>query len=143
MNYGAIENSATIVANYPDFQGQSLSFLKARVFLWKNINIGHGVPYMAKALFKYKETSENGDILEIRAYEVPKSGKLPEGVSYSLVFVRNNERLVGYDNFEGHTLEGSSHHKHIGGRALPYEFVDIWKAIEDFLMDVDKRRNLR
>ena len=71
-----------------------------------------------------------------------KSEKQPEGVSYTMVYIRNGERVVGYDNFERHVLGGSSHHKHIGERILLYEFVDYWKAIGDFDADVEKVRNL-
>ncbi|MBI3036149.1 hypothetical protein HYY73_00100 [Candidatus Woesearchaeota archaeon] len=97
---------------------------------------------MAEVLFEHKETAENGGIIEIRVFRVDKSERQPEGVSYSMVFIRNGERVIGYDNFEGHKRDGSSHHKHIGERILPYEFVDYWKAIGDFYADVEKERNL-
>lgn len=98
---------------------------------------------MAKLLFEHKETFENGEMIEIRVYELPSSEKQPIGVAYSMVFIKNNSRVVGYDNFEGHVFQGSSHHRHIKERILPYEFVDIWKAIEDFCTDVEKWRNLQ
>lgn len=97
---------------------------------------------MAKALFEHKETAANGDIIEIHVFEVLKTGKQPEGVSYRMVFIRNGKRIIGYDNFEAHAFEGGSHHKHIGDGILPYEYVDYWKAIEDFYADVEKWRNL-
>ena len=116
----------------------------------------YGVPYMAKAIFEHKETAANGDIVEIHIFEVPKSEtqiaaatgpnrqkaiwEQPEGVSYTMAYIRNGERIVGYDNFEGHLFEGSSHHKHIEGRILPYEFVDEWKAIEDFYIEIEKAK---
>ncbi len=71
-----------------------------------------------------------------------KSEKQPDGVSYTMAYIRNGGRIVGYDNFEGHVLEGSSHHKHIGKRILPYEYVDYWKVIGDFYADVEKERKL-
>lgn len=97
---------------------------------------------MARAIFEHKETAANGDIVEIHIFEVPKSEKQPEGVSYRMVFIRDGKRLVGYDNFEGHVFEGSSNHKHIEEKILPYEYVDYWKAIADFCADVKKVRNL-
>mgnify|MGYP001576991938 FL=1 len=95
---------------------------------------------MAKVIFEHKETAANGDIVEIHIFEVPKSEKQPEGVSYTMAYIRNGERIVGYDNFEGHLFEGSSHHKHVLGRILPYEFVDEWKAIEDFYIEIEKAK---
>ena len=97
---------------------------------------------MAKVIFEHKETAANGDIVEIHIFEVPKSEKQPEGVSYTMACIRKGERIVGYDNFEGHLFEGSSHHKHILGRILPYAYVDYWKAIGDFYTDVEKERKL-
>lgn len=96
---------------------------------------------MIDALFKHKEIAANGEIIEIHVFEVPKSERQPEGVSYRMVFIRDGKRIVGYDNFEGHVLKGSSHHKHIGERILPYEYVDCWKAIGDFYADVEKWRS--
>ncbi len=98
---------------------------------------------MAKVVFEYKHEENNGDIIEIHIFEVPKSQKQPEGVSYTLACIRNGERLVGYDNFEGHLFKGRSHHKHIGKRILPYEYVDYWKTIEDFYVDVERQGGLR
>lgn len=97
---------------------------------------------MAEKVFEYKEIKDNCDIIQIRVWKVEKSEKQPEGVSYTMAYIRNGERIVGYDNFEGHLFEGSSHHKHIGKRILPYEYVDYWKAIGDFYADVEKERNL-
>lgn len=74
----------------------------------------------------------------MKIIRVPKSDKNPEGISYSLVYIRNGKRLLGYDNFEGHEKEGNIHHKHIKDRIIPYEFRDEWKLIEDFNNDVEK-----
>lgn len=99
---------------------------------------------MAEVIFEYEYEEDSGDIVEIHVYKVPKSEKQPDGISYTMVFVRNGERVVGYDNFEGHVFEGGSHHKHIKDRILPYSYIDEWKAIEDFLIDVEKaKRGLR
>ena len=53
---------------------------------------------------------------------------------YRLVFVRANQRLVGYDN-----ERGKGDHKHINGRELSYRFVDIDTLMRDFLRDVEKQ----
>ena len=51
-----------------------------------------------------------------------------------MVFVRANQRLVGYDN-----ETGKGDHKHINGRELSYRFVDIDTLMRDFLRDVEKQ----
>ncbi len=70
-------------------------------------------------------------------YKVSKSEQNPDGISYSFVFIRDGERLIGYDNFEGHGEIGR-HHKHIKDRIIKYEFVDEWKIFEDFNEDIEK-----
>ncbi len=89
-------------------------------------------------IFRHKLIEENGDIIEIKILKVPTSEQNSEGVSYSLVYIREGKRLVGYDNFEGHLKEGSSHHKHIKDQVIPYQFVDEWKLIADFNEDIEK-----
>jgi len=95
----------------------------------------YAMPYTDELRHKHKE--QNGDIVEMRILDVQKSENNPEGISYSLVYVRNGKRLMGYDNFEGHK---SRHHRHIKDRITPYEFIDKWKLIEDFMEDVNKIR---
>ncbi len=93
---------------------------------------------MVDEIFKHKEVQSNGEIIEYRILRVPCSPQNPEGFSYSCVYIRKGERLVGYDNFEGHEKSGMRHHKHIKGRIIPYDYVDEWKLIQDFNDDVEK-----
>ena len=51
---------------------------------------------------------------------------------YRLVFVKDERRLVGYDN-----ERGKGDHRHLGERELPYVFVDIDTLLRDFLSDVE------
>ena len=95
---------------------------------------------MAEIIFHHKCIEDNGDIVEIKMFKVPKSEKQPEGISYSMVYICNGIRAIGYDNFEGHSEKGSSHHKHTFGKTVPYAFFDEWKAVEDFYLDVEKAR---
>jgi Family of unknown function (DUF6516) len=53
---------------------------------------------------------------------------------YRLVFVRDGQRLVGYDN-----ERGKGDHKHLGQRQMTYKFVDIDTLVNDFLRDVEKQ----
>ena len=93
---------------------------------------------MIEEVFRHKHIEENGDIIEIKIMNIPKSQLNTEGISYSLVYIRNGKRLVGYDNFGGHIKNGNIHHKHINEQVIPYEFVDKWRLLEDFNEDVDK-----
>ena len=103
-------------------------------YLYKAYNTLHG----SEEIFVHKQGEENGDIIEIRIFRVPISDKNKEGISYSLVYIRNKERIIGFDNFEGHEKEGKRHHKHVKGQIIAYEFVDIWKVINDFNNEVEK-----
>lgn len=93
-----------------------------------------------KAVLKYhkKILYEDGGKLEIRMWEVPASAAKPEGVKYSLVYVIDGERVIGYDN-----AEGKGHHKHIAGVELSYEFTNEADLLADFWNDVQKIKKRR
>ncbi len=93
---------------------------------------------MTEEIFSHKHIEEDGGIIEIRILKVPKTEKNPEGIAYSLVYIKNGARIIGYDNFEGHEKENMRHHKHVRDRILPYDFIDEWKLVEDFTEDVEK-----
>lgn len=95
---------------------------------------------MAEEIFYHKQIEDNTDIIEMRIWKVPKSKEYPEGIRYSLVYIRHGKRLVGYDNFGGHSKDGNFHHKHIKNKIIHYDFKDEWKLIEDFNEDVEKIR---
>ena len=85
----------------------------------------------------YKYPEPNGDLVEMRVHEVPKSSSHPEGLRYSLVCIRNGKRIIGYDDADRGTGI-SNNHRHIGKRITPYNFTDKWKLLEDFAEDLDK-----
>ena len=41
-----------------------------------------------------------------------------EGIKFSLVLIRNNKRLVGFDNHEKHKP-----HKHVKNKVYDYDFI--------------------
>lgn len=90
---------------------------------------------MAEArLLLRTRTAVYGGVVEMVVWSVP----LPvspsrHGFKYRLVFVRDGERLVGYDN-----ERGKGNHKHIGGRELGYRFTDVDNLVRDFLRDVEE-----
>ena len=55
----------------------------------------------------------------------------PHGLKYRLVYIRNGQRLVGYDN-----ERGKGDHKHLAGREEPYTFVNVRDLLRDFWTDV-------
>ena len=50
-----------------------------------------------------------------------------------LGFVRDGQRLAGYDN-----ERGKGDHRHLGERELKYRFTDVDTLVADFLRDVEK-----
>ena len=86
---------------------------------------------MAKVVFHQKIVKENGDVLEMRILQVPSDRAHPEGVRYSLVYIRNQKRLLGYDNFEG-----KGHHKHFQDKEMPYKFKNVTQLVKDFKKDL-------
>lgn len=80
-------------------------------------------------------TSVHGGVVEMIVWSVPSPvPPAQHGFKYRLVFVRNGQRLVGYDN-----ERGKGDHKHIGGREVTYRFVDIDTLVSDFLRDVEEQ----
>lgn len=69
--------------------------------------------------------------MEVKAYQVPRTKSTPHGFKYSLVYIYDGQRIVGYDN---HEHKGDHRHK----RALitPYAFTSVDTLINDFLIDV-------
>lgn len=88
---------------------------------------------MAEVLFHEKVVTEEGDIVEARILRVPPDSAHPEGRRYALVYIHQNKRVIGYDNFER-----KGHHKHIEGKELPYQFENVEKLLQDFNEDIRK-----
>lgn len=76
---------------------------------------------------------EDGRITEIRIWKVPRSKTKPEGIKYSMVYIIDDERIVGYDN-----AEGKSHHRHFKGRETGYSFTSIDRLFDDFRKDIER-----
>ncbi|MCP4346823.1 MAG: hypothetical protein GY795_15010 [Desulfobacterales bacterium] len=85
----------------------------------------------AKLIRHDKITDEYGNTVEIRMWSVPKTADKPYGFKYSLVYIVNGERAVGYDN-----AEQKGDHRHYREREEPYLFASLEKLAEDFYRDV-------
>jgi len=103
------------------------------------VNIWCNMPNMKAALLKHdKFTDEYGNLVEMKIWKTTANDYTPYGVKYSLVYVVNGQRVVGYDN-----ERGKGDHRHLGADETSYHFIDIDLLVEDFLKDVEGfiRRN--
>ncbi|MEQ1630520.1 MAG: DUF6516 family protein [Gallionella sp.] len=89
----------------------------------------------SKATLLYREKrSYAGGIIEMIIWQVPEPVPPSEHpYKYRFVFVRDNQRLVGYDN-----ERGKGDHKHIDDLEVRYQFVNEAQLLEDFWRDVQE-----
>ena len=81
-----------------------------------------------------KLIDELGNTIEITLWRLPEPTRdRPHGYKYSLVYIVEDKRIIGYDN-----AEGKGDHRHIRGTEKPYKFSDVWKLTEDFYNDIEK-----
>ncbi|MCG6860382.1 MAG: DUF6516 family protein [Chromatiaceae bacterium] len=74
----------------------------------------------------------HGGIVEMVVWRLPESeSERPHDYKYRLVYVRDGERLVGYDN-----ERGKGDHRHYGTTEEAYRFTDVDTLIRDFLNDL-------
>lgn len=84
-------------------------------------------------LFHRKNIEQNGDIIEMKIWKVPYSKDRPYGLKYSLVYIKEGKRVLGYDN-----SEGKGDHKHYRGKEFSYHFKNIDALIKNFYADIEK-----
>ena len=66
-------------------------------------------------------------------WSVPKTADKPYAFKYSLVYIVNGVREVGYDN-----AEQKGDHRHYKELEEPYMFASLEKLAENFYRDVEK-----
>ncbi|MBS1259504.1 MAG: hypothetical protein MAG551_02576 [Candidatus Scalindua arabica] len=87
---------------------------------------------MVSGLIKHvKVIEDDGNIVEVKMWQVTPSHDKPHGYKYSLAYIVKNKRVVGYNNGEG-----KGDHRHYKGHAKPYQFKDLKKLTEDFYNDI-------
>ena len=85
----------------------------------------------ARKLYHRRQTFRKG-LIEMVIWKLPDADpERPHGLKYRLVYVRDGQRLVGYDN-----ERGKGDHKHLGGRQKAYTFIDVRQLLRDFWADV-------
>ena len=89
----------------------------------------------AKLLMREKHIMEDGSILELVLWQLPKKEKdRSHAYKYRLYYGDSKgNNLVRYDN-----ESGKGDHKHIGNKELPYEFINQDTLIKDFQKDIKR-----
>jgi hypothetical protein len=90
----------------------------------------------AELLYRLKDITTDGAIIEMVIWRVPEP--VPPSMhnfKYSLVYVMDGKRIVGFDN-----ERGKGDHCHLDDKQVNYRFCGIDQLIEDFITEVDKRR---
>ena len=85
----------------------------------------------ARLVLYTKYIDKQAGLVEMKIYKVPKTPATPDGFKYSLVYVHDGRRLVGYDN---HEQKGD--HRHYKERTAHYRFTTVDQLVTDFLSDV-------
>ena len=72
---------------------------------------------MTELIKHEKITDELGNTVEIKMWKIPQSGKRNQHTfKYSLVYIVNGKRVIGYDN-----AERKGDHRHYGNKEEHYE----------------------
>ncbi|MBF0559835.1 MAG: hypothetical protein HQL08_13765 [Nitrospirae bacterium] len=81
-----------------------------------------------------KVEDEAGNLVEIKIWQLqaPSPDK-PHGYKYSMAYIVNGMRVIGYDN-----SEGKGDHRHYGENETAYVFRSIDKLLDDFDNDIER-----
>lgn len=85
----------------------------------------------ARLIIHDKDTDELGNTVEIKMWQVPVTKDTPHGYKYSLVYIVDGERVIGYDN-----ERGKGDHRHLEGNETRYEFKGLRELVADFRKDM-------
>ncbi|MBI4823098.1 MAG: hypothetical protein HY805_02560 [Nitrospirae bacterium] len=81
-----------------------------------------------------KVIDELGNIIEIKMWRLPGPTKdKPHGYKYSLVYIVDEIRVIGYDN-----AKSKGDHRHIKGTIETYKFISLKKLAQDFYRDIER-----
>jgi hypothetical protein len=88
----------------------------------------------AQLIRHIKAVDELGNIIEIKMWKLPEPMEdKPHGFKYSLVYIVDDARVIGYDN-----AEGRGDHRHIRGKTESHKFVSLRKLTHDFYRDIER-----
>lgn len=90
----------------------------------------------AKLILSAKEIISESELTEIVVWSTPNPVEPSDNhFKYSLVYIVNGVRIVGFDN-----ERGKGDHCHLDGLEHRYQFISMDQLVDDFLSEVDKRR---
>lgn len=89
----------------------------------------------AELVYHEKRYFSDGSFQEIKIWRVPQSKDKPHGLRYSFAYVVNDERVVGYDNYEY-----KADHRHYKGVEYLYRFQGLERLWQDFNNDIKRFR---
>ncbi len=79
-----------------------------------------------------KVTDEDGNTVEIKIWQlVAVNADKPHCYRYSLAYIVDGKRVIGYDNGEG-----KGDHRHYRETEEPYRFESIDRLFDDFYTDI-------
>jgi len=92
---------------------------------------------MSELIFHEKRILSEKELVEMKIWRVPKSEDFPDRVKYSFVYVKNKERILGYDN-----ERGKGHHRHYKNEETKIDFKDPETLLNQFKEEIEelKRR---
>lgn len=97
------------------------------------------IPLMeGKLILHQKKQLPDGSIIEMKIWKVPITPFIPHGLKYSLVYIENNKRVIGYDN-----AERKEDHRHFKGKEEKYTFKSVKKLLNDFFLDINRYKEER
>ncbi|KXF74853.1 hypothetical protein ATN84_21740 [Paramesorhizobium deserti] len=83
-----------------------------------------------------KNVQADGSSIQFVIWKLPTPvSPTTHGFKYRMVYIRHGERVVGFDN-----ERGKGDHMHLDGQEFPYRFTTLDQLIEDFMAEVEKRR---
>ncbi|WKZ34025.1 MAG: DUF6516 family protein [Thermodesulfobacteriota bacterium] len=92
----------------------------------------------ARRIIHQKVVEDSGNIVELKLWQVPPSTDRPHGYKYSLVYIVDGDRVIGYDN-----AEGKGDHRHFRGEEKPYRFKNLKALVKDFQDDIKRLKALK
>lgn len=92
----------------------------------------------AELVIKDKEVIAEGQMIEMVVWKVPVPVEpSTHDFKYSLAYIVNGERVVGFDN-----ERGKGDHCHLDGVETEYRFTSLPELVDDFITEVNKRRQI-
>lgn len=97
------------------------------------IDVPCNTPSMAATKLVHIKENHGDGFIEIVIWNIPTPLPPSEhSFKYSLVYIVDSKRVVGYDN-----ERGKGDHKHLNDEELPYIFTSPAQLMSDFMADIE------